>query len=108
MDISSLKAARAILSILKLKDVRPNEMLMAGQVNQQFLVHGGKAADYADGIKYAIERGWLEPLTNNRFRRFVEIERAAQMASVVPLYPDSLKSREKFLAFRGSVDSDGA
>jgi hypothetical protein len=24
------------------------------------------------------------------------------------LYPDSLKSREKFLAFRGSVDSDGA
>ena len=24
------------------------------------------------------------------------------------IYPDSLKSREKFLAFRGSVDSDGA
>ena len=24
------------------------------------------------------------------------------------VYPDSLKSREKFLAFRGSVDSDGA
>jgi len=24
------------------------------------------------------------------------------------VYPDSLKSREKFLAFRGSGDSDGA
>jgi hypothetical protein len=82
------ESVRAILSFFKLKDVRPNEMLMAGQVNQQFLTNGGKAADYAEGIKYAIERGWLEPLTNNRFRLtetgFVEIgrRRAAEMASV--------------------------
>jgi hypothetical protein len=62
------ESGRAILSFFKLKDVRPNEMLMAGQVNQQFLTNGGKAADYAEGIKYAMERGWLEPLTNNRFR----------------------------------------
>jgi hypothetical protein len=56
-------SARAILSFLKLKDVRPNEMLAAGQVNHQFLTNGGKAADYAEGIQYATERGWLEPLT---------------------------------------------
>jgi hypothetical protein len=86
---TSEEPARAILSFLKLKDVRPNEILLAGQVNQQFLMHGGKAADYAKGIKYAIERGWLEPLTNNRFRLtetgFVEIRRAAQMASAMSL-----------------------
>jgi hypothetical protein len=55
-------------------------MFVAGQVNDQFLTNGGKAADYAVGIKYAIERGWLEPLTNNRFRLtetgFSEIGRA--------------------------------
>jgi hypothetical protein len=44
------ESARAILSFFKLKDVRPNEMLMAGQVNQQFLTNGGKAADYAEGV----------------------------------------------------------
>jgi hypothetical protein len=82
------ESARAILSFFKLKDVRANEMLVPGQVNQQFLTNGGKAADYAEGVKYAIERGWLEPLTNNRFRLtetgFVEIgrQRAAEMASV--------------------------
>src|ERR1700730_14924403 len=85
------ESARAILSFFKLKDVRPNEMLMAGQVNQEFLTNGGTAADYAEGIKYAIERGWLEPLTNNRFRLtetgFAEIgrRRAAEPASVVSL-----------------------
>jgi hypothetical protein len=85
------ESARAILAFFKLKDVRPNEMLMAGQVNQQFLTNGGKAADYAEGIKYAIERGWLEPLTKNRFRLtetgFVEIRRrrAAELASVTSL-----------------------
>jgi hypothetical protein len=62
------ESARAILSFFKLKDIRPNEMLMAGQVNQQFLTNGGRAAVSAEGIKYAMERGWLEPLTNNRFR----------------------------------------
>ena len=43
-------------------------MVMANQVNQQFLTNTGKAAAYAEGIKYAIERGWLEPLTKDRFR----------------------------------------
>jgi hypothetical protein len=58
----------AILSVFKTKDVRSNEMLIAGQVKQQFLTNGGEAADYAEGLRYAIARGWLEPLTNNRFR----------------------------------------
>ena len=31
-----------------------------------------------------------------------------QISGIALIYPDSLKSREKFLAFRGSVDSDGA
>jgi hypothetical protein len=62
------ESARAILSFLKLKDVHPNEMVMASQVNRQFLTNGGKAGDYGKGIKYAVERGWLEPLTKDRFR----------------------------------------
>ena len=62
------ESARAILSVFKSKDIRPNEMLIAGQVKRQFLANGGEAADYAEGLKYAVEQGWLEPLTNNRFR----------------------------------------
>ena len=73
------ESARAILSFFKSKEVRPNEMLVADQVNQQFLANGGKAVDYAEGIKYAVARGWLEPLTKNRFRLtetgFVETRR---------------------------------
>ena len=72
------ESARAILSVFKSKDVRPNEMLMAGQVNLQFLTDGGKGADYAKGVKYAIEQRWLEPLTNHRIRLtetgFVEMQ----------------------------------
>jgi hypothetical protein len=60
--------ARAILSLFKSKDVRSNEMLVAGQVNQQFLMLGGNRDDYTEGLKYAIARGWLEPLTRSRFR----------------------------------------
>lgn len=62
------KSARAILSLFKSKDVRPNEMLVAGQVNEQFLILGGNREEYAEGLKHAIERGWIEPLTNSRFR----------------------------------------
>jgi hypothetical protein len=85
------ESARAILSFFKLKDVRPNVMLMAGQVNQQFLTNGGKEVDYAGAVKYAMEQGWVEPLTNNRFRLtetgFAEIgrRRAAELASGVSL-----------------------
>ena len=81
------ESARAILSFLKLKDVHPNEMVIAGQVSQQFLTNRGKAAVYVAGIKYAIERGWLEPLTKDRFRLtetgFIEMgrRRAAEPAS---------------------------
>src|SRR6516225_7683957 len=85
------ESARTILSFLKLKDLHPNEMVMASQVNQQFLTNGGKAPAYAEGIEYAIERGWLEPLTKDRFRLtetgFIEIGRrhAAEPASDVLL-----------------------
>ena len=80
------ESARAILSFLKLKGVHPNEMVMASQVNQQFLTNGGKAAAYAEGIKYATERGWLEPLTKDRFRLtetgFIEMgRRRARLAN---------------------------
>jgi hypothetical protein len=40
-------SALAILSFFKAKVVRPNDMLAACQVNQQFLANGGKLADYA-------------------------------------------------------------
>lgn len=85
------ESARVILSFFKLKDVHPNEMVMASRVNRQFLTNGGKAGDYAEGIKYAIERGWLEPLTKDRFRLtetgFIETgrRRAAEPANDVSL-----------------------
>jgi hypothetical protein len=57
------ESARAILAIFKSKNVRPNAVLMAGQVNLQFLTSGGTAADYKAGLEYACERGWLTPGT---------------------------------------------
>ncbi len=53
-------SARAILAIFKSKDVRAGGILMAGQVNLQFLTSGGKAADYEAGGQYAIAHGWIE------------------------------------------------
>jgi hypothetical protein len=52
-------SARAILAIFKAHNMRPNGMLMVGQVNTQFLTNGGKAADYAAGLQYAVHKDWL-------------------------------------------------
>ena len=86
--------ARAIMSLLKLKDVRANEMLVLSQLSQPFLTNGGKATDYAEGIKYAVERGWLEPLTSNRVRLtetgFVEMGRFAGQARVTRRQPQRI------------------
>ena len=54
------------------------------------------------GMLMRVVCGYLRAL-KGRFRCVTEYIRI-----LCDLYPDSLKSREKFLAFRGSVDSDGA
>ena len=54
------ESARAILQIFAEKNVRENEILMAGQVNLRFLENPKyRAEDYAAGLSYAIEKGWL-------------------------------------------------
>jgi len=54
------QSARAILAIFREKSIRPGQILMAGQVNLQFLTSGGTAEDYGAGLTYAGERNWLE------------------------------------------------
>jgi hypothetical protein len=54
------QSARAILAIFKLHNIRPGRVLMAGRVNMAFLTGRRTAAEYAEGLKYAEEKGWLE------------------------------------------------
>jgi hypothetical protein len=57
---SSQESARAILKIFAAQNVRGGEILMAGAVNQAFLRDlKHRAEDYAAGLNYAIEKGWL-------------------------------------------------
>jgi hypothetical protein len=54
------ESARAILQIFSDSNVRENEILMAGQVNMRFLSDGRfRAEDYAAGLSYAVEKGWI-------------------------------------------------
>ena len=47
-------------------------MLMAGQVNMQFLNEGGKADDYKAGLEYAGSKGWLESGTGGTSLRLTQ------------------------------------
>lgn len=55
------QSARAILAIFAQHNVRAGEILMPGQLNSQFLMQLGSAAEYASGIRYAFDNGWLSP-----------------------------------------------
>ena len=54
--------------------------------DRRFLTLGGKGEDYAEGLKYAIAQGWLEPLTKSRFRLtetgFVEIRSSGNALAI--------------------------
>jgi hypothetical protein len=60
--------ARAILAIFQSHSIRAGQVLMAHQVNLQFLTDGRTAADYATGLGYALEHGWLEDGSGNTLR----------------------------------------
>jgi hypothetical protein len=62
------ESARAILAIFKSKNARPGEVLIAGHVKMKFLTSGGRADDYAAGLKLAGEKGWLEPGPSDSIR----------------------------------------
>jgi hypothetical protein len=66
------ESAKAILAIFKSKNVRAGAILMAGQVNMEFLNDGGKASDYSSGLQYAIDKGWLEHATGGTGLRLTQ------------------------------------
>ena len=52
--------ARAILAIFKDKGVQAGGIRTASDVCTKFLTNGGSVADYLAGVKYALDRGWIE------------------------------------------------
>ena len=54
------ESAREILAIFKEKEVLVGGPLSVGQVNLEFAMKGGQAADCHSGCQYAVENGWLE------------------------------------------------
>ncbi len=54
------ESARSILAIFKIHNVQPGKVLMAGALNSQFLMAGGRPADYMAGIHFATQNGWLK------------------------------------------------
>jgi hypothetical protein len=59
---------QGILAIFRSHHIRAGQVLMAHQVNLQFLTDGRTAADYAAGLSYALEHGWLEDGSGNSLR----------------------------------------
>jgi hypothetical protein len=62
------ESARAILAIFAFHNSRPDDVLMAGQVNFAFRQAGGRAAEFQAGLEYAVQNGWLEIGENNTIK----------------------------------------
>jgi hypothetical protein len=54
------QSARAILEIFKSRNCYAGDPLQIGYIKTQFLENHGNAADYAAGVIYAEDNGWLE------------------------------------------------
>jgi hypothetical protein len=54
------QSARRILAILQRHNVTSGQIMMAGALNLEFLTNGGTAAEYGDGIKFAVAQEWIE------------------------------------------------
>jgi hypothetical protein len=54
------QAARAILGVFKSRNCYAGDPLKAGDIKNAFLENHGSAADYAAGLMYAEDNGWLE------------------------------------------------
>ena len=54
------KSGRAILDIFKSQNCYAGDPLKISYIKTQFLENHGSAADYAAGLMYAEDNGWLE------------------------------------------------
>jgi hypothetical protein len=54
------QSARAILEIFKSRNCYAGDPLQISYIKTQFLENHGNAADYAAGVMYAEDNGWLE------------------------------------------------
>jgi hypothetical protein len=54
------QSARAILDIFKSRNCYAGDPLQVSYIKSQFLENHGNAADYAAGLMYAEDNGWLE------------------------------------------------
>jgi len=54
------ESAEVILTIFKVMGFRSGAILQRDQVQMQFTVNGGNAADFASGLQYGVDCGWLE------------------------------------------------
>jgi hypothetical protein len=54
------ESARNILAIFKVMGFRPGAVLQTDQVEMQFTVNGGSAADFSSGLQYGVDQGWFE------------------------------------------------
>jgi hypothetical protein len=54
------RSAKAILDIFKFRNCYAGDPLEISYIKTQFLENRGSAADYAAGLMYAEDNGWLE------------------------------------------------
>jgi len=57
---TSEESAKVILTIFKVMGFRAGAILQRDQVQMQFTVNGGKAADFTSGLQNGVDHGWLE------------------------------------------------
>jgi hypothetical protein len=57
---TSEESAKLILEIFKRHNVKAGQILMAGALNIEFLKGGSTAAEYEGGMKFALEKKWIE------------------------------------------------
>jgi hypothetical protein len=76
-------SAQVILTIFKVMGFRSGATLQKDQVEMQFTVNGGSAADFTAGLQYGVEDGWLKSpsattieLTDTGFSKCEKIEQS--------------------------------
>ena len=63
------QSARAILEIFKSRNCYAGDPLQISYIKTQFLENHGNAADYAAGLMYAEDNGWLEVTSTRDMQR---------------------------------------
>lgn len=54
------ESAKRILAIFRRDNVKTGEVMMAGAVNAKFLTESGTAPQYEEGMKFALDKKWIE------------------------------------------------